>query len=244
MTHVLRKSIFTVGLIGLFALAIAAPAHAGSVNKSVRIGAGEMADEASSVNGSVTVGEAAMINGEVSTVNGRIRIDDNARVEDVSTVNGAVRIGTGVSSENISTVNGSIRVDNSATIDGYIEAVNGSIDVEKGTTIDRDVSNVNGKIELTGSQVGGDLSTVNGDVILADGTILRGDLIVEKPGGWNWGWKKRKPPTVIIGPGSQVLGKIKLEREVDLYISESAEVGGVEGEMALSDAVRFSGDRP
>ncbi len=244
MTSVLRKSTFTIGLAGLFALALMAPAHAGSVNKSVRIGAGETAGEASSVNGSVTVGEEAIVKGEVSTVNGKIRIDDSAQVEDVSTVNGAVRIGARVSSENVSTVNGSIRVDESAMIDGYIEAVNGSIDVEKGTTIDRDVSNVNGKIELTGSQIGGDLSTVNGDVILADGTVLRGDLIVEKPGGWNWGWKKNKPPKVVIGPGSRVLGRIKLEREVELYISETAEVGGVEGEMSMSDAMRFSGDRP
>ena len=244
MTSVLRKSIFTISLVGLLAAALAAPAHAGSVNKSVKIGAGETAGEASSINGSVTVGEEAVVNGEVSTVNGKIRIQDNARVEDISTVNGAVRIGAGVSSENVSTVNGSIRVDESSTIDGYIEAVNGSIGVEKGTTIDRDVSNVNGNIELTGSQIGGDLSTVNGDVVLADGTVLRGDLIVEKPGGWNWSWKKRKPPTVIIGPGSRVLGNIRLEREVELFISDSAEVGGVEGEMAMSDAVRFSGDRP
>jgi hypothetical protein len=35
-----------------------------------------------------------------------------------------------------------------------------------------------------------------------------------------------------------------LEREVKLYISDSAEVGGVEGKMSMSDAVRFSGDHP
>ena len=240
----LRKSAFTISLIGLLILSFAASAHAGSVNKSVRIDAGETAGEASSVNGSVTVGEAAIVTGEVSTVNGTIRINDNAQVEDVSTVNGAVRISSGVSSQNVTTVNGSIRVDESATIDGYVEAVNGSIGVQKGSTIDRDVSNVNGNIELAGSQIGGDLATVNGDVFLDDGTVLRGDLIVKKPGGWNWGWKKRKPPTVIIGPGSRVLGMIKLEREVKLYISDTAEVGGVEGEMAMSDAVRFSGNRP
>ena len=39
-------------------------------------------------------------------------------------------------------------------------------------------------------------------------------------------------------------GVIKLEREVKLYISENAEVGGVEGVMSMDDAVRFSGKRP
>jgi hypothetical protein len=72
---------------------------------------------------------------------------------------------------------------------------------------------------------------------------LRGDLIVEKPGGWGWSNNKRKPK-VIIGPNSKVLGNIVLEREVELYISNSAEVGGVSGEMSLDDVERFSGNTP
>lgn len=244
MNTVLRKSTFTIGLIALLILALAAPVYAGSVNKSVRIDAGETADEASSVNGSVTVGDGAIVTGEVSTVNGTIRIHENARVEDVETVNGAVRISAGVTAENVSTVNGSIRLDENVTVDGYIEAVNGGIGVDNGSTVSRYVSNVNGEIEVEGSQVDGDLSTVNGDVWLTDGSTLRGDLIVEKPGGWSWSSKKKRVPEVVIGPNSKVLGTIKLEREVKLYISESAEVGGVEGKLTMDDAVRFSGNRP
>lgn len=244
MNHVLKKSTFTIGLLGLLALAVAVPARAGSVNKSVRIDAGQTASEASSVNGSVTVGEGAIVTGEVSTVNGQIRIHDNAQVQEVSTVNGELRVSVGVSSKNLSTVNGSIRVDENVAVDGGIEAVNGGIGVDRGSTVAHNVSNVNGPIELDGSQVGGDLSTVNGDITLDNGAILRGDLIVEKPGGWNWSFKKSRVPEVVIGPGSRVLGKIKLEREVKLYISDTAEVGGVEGELSMSDAVRFSGNRP
>jgi hypothetical protein len=83
--------------------------------------------------------------------------------------------------------------------------------------------------------------SVGAPVELAGGAVIRGDLIVEKPSGWNSG---KRMPTIIIGPGSRVEGLIRLEREVKLYISESAEVGGVEGEMTLDDAVRFSGKRP
>jgi hypothetical protein len=39
-------------------------------------------------------------------------------------------------------------------------------------------------------------------------------------------------------------GVLRLEREVKLYLSESATVGGVEGVMSMADAVRFSGNRP
>jgi hypothetical protein len=41
-----------------------------------------------------------------------------------------------------------------------------------------------------------------------------------------------------------VQGEIRLEREVELFISDSAEVGGVSGKLGMDDAVRFSGSRP
>ena len=53
-----------------------------------------------------------------------------------------------------------------------------------------------------------------------------------------------RKPTIVIGPGSRVEGVVRAEREIKLYISESAEVGGVEGEVSLDDAIRFTGDRP
>ena len=106
------------------------------------------------------------------------------------------------------------------------------------------VENVNGSIELDGSEVGGDIKTVNGDVDLTDGAVLRGDLVIEKPGGWGWKDNKKRRPRITIGPGSIIEGNIDLEREVELYISESAQVGGVTGVMSMDDAERFSGNRP
>lgn len=231
----------TVGLLVLLVLTV--PAHAGSINKSIKIAAGSESDGASSVNGSVTVGAGAVVNGDVGTVNGTIRIDENATIRDAETVNGKLRVAAGVKAESLATVNGAIRIDENVTVDGSVEAVNGSINVAKGSQIARDLSNVNGEIELAGSEIGGDVSTVNGDVELSDGAIIKGDLIVEKPGGFNWVKKSRKPE-IVIGPGSQVQGTIRLKREVKLYISESAKVGGVSGEMSLADAIRFSGEHP
>ncbi len=68
--------------------------------------------------------------------------------------------------------------------------------------------------------------------------------MVEKSSGWGWGKSRSRKPRIVIGPGSRVQGAIILKREVELYISDTAEVGGVEGEMTMDDAVRFSGDRP
>ena len=129
------------------------------------------------------------------------------------------------------------------TVDGEVSTVNGRIEVGGGSKVAKNLGNVNGSIELSGSEVGGDVSTVSGDIELADGAVVKGDIVVERPGGWGWN-SDREIPRVVIGPGSRVEGTIKLEREVKLYISESAEVGGVEGKMSMDDAVRFKGRRP
>lgn len=228
---------------GILAFAIIGPAQGWSLNKSIEVGDGVEAGGQSSVNGSISIGEGAVISGSVETVNGTIRIEKNARVEDAETVNGSIRMASGVTAEDVGSVNGSIRLGENVTIDGEVSVVNGKISLDRGTRVADDVSNVNGEISLTGAEIGGDLTTVNGDVTLDEGSTLRGNLIIEKPGGWGWNRDRRKPK-VIIGPGSKVIGSIELEREVELFISESAEVGGVTGEMGMDDAVRFSGSRP
>lgn len=238
-----QKSRIASFYAGIVALALVGTANGLTLNKDIDIGDGQEAGGQSSVNGSISIGAGAIIKGSVETVNGTIRIDENAMLEDAETVNGSIRIASGVKVEDVGSVNGSIRLSENVVVDGEISVVNGKITLDKGTTVARDVSNVNGEISLTGADIAGDLSTVNGDVTLNEGSTLRGDLIIEKPGGWGWNNNKRKP-RVVIGPGSRVLGRIDLEREVDLYISDTAEVGSVTGVMGMEDAVRFSGSRP
>lgn len=241
MSRFATKSVFTIGL--LFML-LAVPAMAATINKSVKIEAGAESGGASSVNGSISVGEDAVVTGNVKTVNGTIRVDQGASIEDASTVNGAVRLAEGVKSGSLSTVNGSVKVGSSTAVDGEVSAVNGRITIDKGSNVSAGVSNVNGQIELEGAVVGGNLETVNGDVSLEDKSVVKGDLVVEKNSGWGWGKSKNRKPRIVVGPGSRVEGKIILKREVELFISETAEVGGVEGEMSMDDAIRFSGKRP
>jgi len=241
MAKFVTKTAFTIGLLILL---MAVPALGASINKSVKIGAGEESGGATSVNGSITVGSDATVTGNLKTVNGTIRIDAGAVVRKASTVNGGLKLGDNGKAVLLSTVNGSIRVGEKATVEDDIEAVNGRISIEKGARVANNVGNVNGEIGLSGAEIGGDLSTVNGDIDLEDGSIVKGDIIVEEPGGWNSDKEKSRKPRVVIGPGSRVEGTIVLERKVELFISETAEVGGVSGEMTMDDAVRFSGDRP
>jgi len=238
---ILIKSAFTVGLLVML---LAVPVYGASINKSIKISAGSEADGATTVNGSISVGDGAVVTGNLNTVNGKIRVGDDSVIEDAQTVNGSLSISDGVKADELTTVNGSVSVGENAKVDGVIEAVNGSITVQKNTTVADDVGNVNGSIDLQGSEVGGNVSTVNGDIELQDAAVVMGNLIVEKPGSWGFGNKNSRKPKIIIGPGSEVRGKIDLEREVDLYISETAKVGDVVGVMSMNDAVRFSGERP
>ncbi len=241
MSKLMTKSAFTIGL--LFML-LSVPAFGASINKSIKIDAGEEAGGATSVNGSISVGADAVVTGNLKTVNGTIRVDAGAQIEKASTVNGGIRISENVRSENLSTVNGSVKIGAGASVDGDVAAVNGRITLERGAIVNDGIGNVNGQIELSGATVGGDVETVSGDIELADQSVVRGDIIVEKPSGWGWGKDKRRKPRIVIGPGSRVEGEIHVEREVELYISDSAEVGGVSGEMSMDDAERFSGKRP
>ncbi len=242
MSKNLKITTLSVALLGLL---LVAPANALDINESINIAAGSEASGASTVNGSVTVGNGATVTGNVETVNGSIRIGENAVIEDAETVNGSIKIASGVKAEDIDGVNGAIRIGENVTITGEVSVVNGMIAIDSGSKIGEDVSNVNGEIRLTGAEVGGNLSTVNGDVALNDGANLRGNLTIEKPGGVNWNKDKdNRKPRVTIGPGSKVGGKIIAEREVELYISDTAEVGGVSGVMTMDQAVRFSGKSP
>ena len=238
MARFVSKSAFTIGLLVLL---MAVPAFGASVNKSVAIGAGEESGGATSVNGSISVGSNAVVTGGLRTVNGSIRVDDGADIENAKTVNGRLRMGDGVHADNLTTVNGAVTIGEQAAIAGDISAVNGSITVEREATVAGEVGNVNGRITLTGTEIGGDVKTVTGDVRI-DESVLKSNLVIDKPSFWKKASSRK--PRIVIGPGSRVEGAIIVEYEVELFISDTAEVGDVTGVMTLDDAVRFSGDSP
>ena len=240
MSYFSRLRHVAVTLIGVLLIA---PAYGFNVNKSISVEAGSTTDGHSTVNGSISVGSDAIVNGSLETVNGTIRVDDNVRLRDAETVNGAVRLGDGITADDVSSVNGSIRIGKCGSIGGGISVINGRIQLGMGSTVSEDVSNVNGEIIIEGTEIGGDLSTVTGDVTLTHNSVLHGDMIIAEPRGWSWRRNTRKPK-IIIGPGSKVIGTIRAEQEIDLYISDSAEVGDVTGKASMDQAVRFSGDRP
>jgi hypothetical protein len=71
------------------------------------------------------------------------------------------------------------------------------------------------------------------------GSRVAGGIKVEKNKGFSISLFK-STPKVVIGPGAVVEGPLEFEREVKLYVSETATIGEVKG----ATPVRFSGDEP
>ncbi|MGH8085496.1 MAG: hypothetical protein ACREPV_09495 [Lysobacter sp.] len=194
-------------------------------------------DDHSKVNGTVSVdaGERA---GDLDTVNGSIKIGAGAQVGDAETVNGSIRAGDKVHAGGLSTVNGSIRTGRDVEIGDDVGTVNGSVFVDRGGNIGGDVETVNGAIGLVDTDVAGGIETVNGDLTVGVGSHVRGGIHYEKP-GQQWIAFNRRDPRVIIGPNARVDGPLVFEREVELYVHESARIGAVTG----ATAIRYEGDR-
>jgi DUF4097 and DUF4098 domain-containing protein YvlB len=192
----------------------------------------------SAVNGAVEIGRDCRVNGEISSVNGGISIEGGSTVGGIENVNGRVRLTEDVTVDgDIENVNGQITLGPGTRIEGDVETVNGSIKADERTVIGGRVVSVNGAISLSGVQVAG-VQSHNGSIQLDAGTEVNGPLTMKRSTGFNL--EIGKPPKVVIGADVRVDGPLTFEREVQLYVHESATIGEVTG----AEAVGFSGDEP
>lgn len=201
-------------------------------------GAVMAADDISKVNGTASV-DAGQTAGDVHTVNGSVRVGARATVQKASTVNGSVDLGDGATANTVKTVNGAVSLHEQARVTDEVETVNGRVQLERGADVKGHLSNVNGEISLDGAHVGGGIETVNADMDIGGGSKVEGGILVKKPkNGWHTG--NDRNPKIVIGPHTVIQGTLTFERPVDLYVSDSATVGKIEG----ATAQKFSGSAP
>lgn len=236
-----------VALSTAMGAALANPPDLSKVNGSLTAEAGRAYGDIDTVNGSIRVESKATAR-DVETVNGSITMDTDSKAEDIGTVNGKIILRNGVNARSVETVNGAIvGVSNIRVLHG-VEAVNGSIEIGAHSTINRNVETVNGGITLLTTSVLGHVETVNGNILIGDKTVIGGDLSVRKPTGWGINWGKPRTPRIILGPNSVVKGNLVFEREVELYVHESAKYGSItytlSGKPASLKPIVFSGKEP
>jgi hypothetical protein len=208
------------------------------VNRAVRVSAGQTVGEVSSVNGSVHI-EDGVTAQDVDTVNGSISIGKNARVGEVETVNGSITLGDGTKAASVGSVNGAMKLGENVQVEGEATTVNGSMVLAKGSSVKGSLENVNGSMSLDAARVGGRLKTVNGDIKVGANSHVAGGMLVEKP-GFGFFNRNNRNPKITIGPNAVVEGTLKFERDVDLFVSDTARIGKVEGATPM----KFSGDEP
>ena len=194
-------------------------------------------DSYSTINGSVHVA-AGRPAAAASTVNGSVTIDEDAAVDSVGTVNGGIHVGARATAKSLTTVNGSITV-NEAAHTAYIKSVNGNLIVNEGAEVDGGLTTVNGRIGVNAAHIVGRVSNVQGDISILGAARVDGGILVEKQHGFTISARPRDP-TIIIGPGAKVLGELRFEHTVRLFVSDRATIGTVTG----ATAVTFSGDNP
>jgi predicted acyltransferase (DUF342 family) len=188
-----------------------------TVNQSIEIEDGKkIRNDLNTINGNIVIGRECLVQGTCRTVNGSIEVGEQAEVYELQTVNGSIRIGHDV------------------TIEGDIQSINGSIRSRRGARIDGRISSVNSNIELEGTTVLRDLVTYNGDIILADSSIVHGDILVKR------GRDHSGPPrrlTIRITNHSIVQGSIVVRDEAKRVTVDLAEGGTVKGQIQGAEKI-------
>jgi predicted acyltransferase (DUF342 family) len=183
----------------------------------------------SSVNGAVSASDGETY-GTLSAVNGHVRVGRGATADVAKTVNGAVHVEDDAKLGEVSTVNGSLNIGDGVAIERTASTVNGSVTLGKRTHVRGDVSTVSGEIDLNGAEVGGRLTTRNGDIELTDGARVRGGIHIKQKNDSNWGWGKNEPLRVHICSTCVVEGELRFDRPVELRVDQGAQIGKVVGD--------------
>jgi hypothetical protein len=194
-------------------------------------------DSLSTVMGSITV-NAGEHRGDLSAVNGSIHVGENAVVGHAHTVNGSVALAARATAAEVKTVNGAVRLDDGAQVGGSVRTVNGALSLGQEAGVAGALTNVNGGIRVGAAHVGGDVETVTGGIEIGPDAHVDGGVIVRKQDSGDS--DSRRPQRIVIGPGSVVKGTLRFERPVELYVSDRATIGPVEG----ATPIKFGGDHP
>jgi cytoskeletal protein CcmA (bactofilin family) len=179
------------------------------VNGDASVGPGEHAGDIHSVNGAVNVGAGAVVQA-AGTVNGSVRLDDNAQASSLSTVNGSISLG------------------NKSRVSGAVKSTNGDISMDPRADVAGSLYNVNGTISLDHAHVGGGIETTSGSITVGEGSRVDGGIVVNEVTSHGWNWSNHIPH-VVIGPHAVVVGTLDFRRDVQLDVSDTAQIGPVKG---------------
>jgi cytoskeletal protein CcmA (bactofilin family) len=171
---------------------------------------------------------------------------DDDRIE---TITRDVSLQSGLEAASIKSFSGAITLGQGSRVSGDVLTEFGELRLERGAEVNGDLENDTGAITLAaGTRIRGSIKTTAGDIDIGPDSHVEGGILVRERGviGLSLGPLKlgfplrREKPRVVIGPGATVGGTLRFKQEVQLYVSERATIGAVEG----ATPVLFAGDLP
>lgn len=189
--------------------------------------------DVSTVSGDIYIGNGARVNANVSAVSGDIEIGSKATTKSIDVVSGDIAVGKGAKTGSLETVSGDVHLYEKSEADGYIETVSGDVNFDSGVEVQEYIKTVSGDIELDDSRLRGDIKTVSGDISLFNGSMVDGDIIINrKPGAVLKIPHKQK---VIIDMNSVVRGSILVKEPNMNVIVYLVNGGKVKGEIVNAE---------
>lgn len=182
----------------------------------IQVGSAERDGNVSSIFGLLEVSEGKTVK-DVSSVNGGVMLSDYVAAQSVDSVNGSIEVGQFVSVDSLQTVNGNIEAEHNLQVNHDVRTVNGSVILRFDSSVGQNIETINGDILLEDVRVGGKIETQNGNVSLANHSVIQGDVVIHQPDRDSWKWDP-SIPVLSIDASSTVLGDIILEREVTLNV--------------------------
>ena len=217
-------------LLGLSSLAYAQS----SVSKDIHIAKDKKSSRnVSTVSGDIFVGNGTVVKGDVSAVSGDISIGSKARVGNIEVVSGNISIGKGAKTVNLEAVSGDIHLYEKSDVGGSIGTVSGDVNCDSGSDIVKSIKTVSGDVELDDSRLRGSLKTVSGDISLFNGSMIDGDIIIDRKSDvvrFHDGKLK-----IIIDMYSVVKGSILVKEPDSNVIVYLANGGKVRGEIVNAE---------
>lgn len=167
----------------------------------------------------------------------------------VETITRDIALSPDSETKSVESFSGAITVHRGARVAGKVETEHGDLILEPGAEVGGRLANEAGAITLTAAKVRGGIATTQGDIEIGPDSLVQGGILVRKRGviGLALGplqlgvpSGRSTPPRVVIGPGATVEGKLRFKRKVQLFVSDTATIGTIEG----ATPIYFAGARP
>ena len=199
-----------------------------SVSRDIILSAGEVSERGiSTVSGDITIGKGARVKESTSTVSGDVEAAVKSQIQSVNTVSGDISIGKNATCTSLETVSGDVTLYDGCQVKGTIETVSGDVKANGGCDIFEDISSVSGDIELDDVRLRGNITNVSGDISLYNGSVVEGDIIINRKYELLNGPQSRVK--IVIDMNSVVKGSIRVKEKdtnVVVYLSNGGKVRG------------------